>query len=122
MILVVSAFGEIDGPHTAATDLAQNAIGADLSVGASIEVRKTISEEWRGEFGRRRIEERACFGRQHCRGCCTHRVIAAKGTVQVCGALNGRELECLVENLEDVPPPGGGSGRRCALLQSLRAS
>lgn len=122
-ILVVSAFGEIDGPHASATDLAQNAIGTDLkSVGASIEVGKTISEEWSGEFDRRRIQERARFGRQHCRSCCTHRVIAGKGAVQVCGALNGRELERVVENLEDLPPPGGGSGRRRALLQSLRAS
>ena len=42
-------------------------------------------------------------------------MITAACAVEVRGALVRCDLECLVENFEDVPPPGGGSSARHVL-------
>jgi hypothetical protein len=105
-------------------DLTKNPIGADLkAVSGSLDAERSLSEERRGKFRRRGLEEsdgiRIREQRGRCRG---YRLIAAVSAVDVRAAPVGCQLEGLVDNCKNLPPPGGGSVRRRVLPLTLTAS
>ena len=117
LVLIVGALGEVYGSHAAATDLVENAVGSDLStICRSIGVEGETSEEGRRKFRCRGLEESVRFGiSQYSGRSGAHIVISGARTFDMCYALVGFELESLVENFEDLPPPGSGSSRRRVL-------
>jgi len=116
-VLIVGALGEVDGSHAAVPDLAEEAVGADQRTrGGRVGFNGQVGEQGRGELDRRRLEEcrriGACEQRRYFD---TEGLVTGARMLDVGGALFGCQVERPIENLEDLPPPCGGSCTRGVL-------
>ena len=114
VVLLVGALGEIDRAHAAMPELADDAIHADARARrALVGLRGEIMQERRREFRGGRVEHRRSVGvRQQTGHFGTERGIAAAGAPHEQLSPLGGQVERLVENVEDLPPPRGGTGSR----------
>ena len=102
-------------------DLPEDAVGADLGTrSGTVELGREGGEQGRGIFKRRSLEEGwRIAAREQRRYFATERLVTDARMLDIGGALFGCQLECPVDNVENVPPPRGGSATRGVLPQMI---